>query len=79
MPEARWALAVTCILSIPYALLTLREARVPSLVAGGTASLAGLIAIAFLAQVFAVPTWGYTLTLLALWSVRSSSAASRWG
>jgi hypothetical protein len=65
MPEARWALALTAILSIPYALLTLREARIPSLTAGGATSIAGLAAIAFLAQVFAVPTWGYAGTLLA--------------
>ena len=65
MPEARWALALTAVLSIPYALLTLREARIPSLIAGGAASIAGLAAVAFLAQVFAVPTWGYVGTLLA--------------
>lgn len=65
MPEARWALALTAVLSIPYALLTLRETRIPSLVAGGAASIAGLVAVAFLAQVFALPTWGYVGTLLA--------------
>jgi hypothetical protein len=66
MTEARWALAITFALSIPYALLTLRQqARVPSLIAGGAASIAGFAAIALLAQVFAVPTWGYALTLLA--------------
>jgi hypothetical protein len=65
MPEARWALALTAVLSIPYSLLTLRQARIPSLVAGGAASIAGLVAVAFLAQVFAVPTWGYAGTFLA--------------
>jgi hypothetical protein len=65
MAEARWALALTFALSVPYALLTLREARVPGLIAGGATSVAGLAAVAFLAQVFAVPTWGYILTLLA--------------
>jgi hypothetical protein len=65
MPEARVALALVAILSLPYALLTLRESRVPSLVAGGAASLAGLVAVALLAQVFALPTWGYVGTLLA--------------
>lgn len=65
MPEARWALALTAVLSIPYSLLALREARIPSLVAGGAASIAGLVAVAFLAQVFALPTWGYVGTLLA--------------
>lgn len=65
MPEARVALAIVFALSVPYALLTLRESRVPSLVAGGAASIAGLAAVAFLAQVFALPTWGYVGTLLA--------------
>jgi hypothetical protein len=65
MPEARAALAILFALSVPYALLTLREARVPSLIAGGAASLAGLAAVAFLAQVFALPTWGYVGTVLA--------------
>jgi hypothetical protein len=65
MTEARWALAITFALSIPYALLTLREAHVPSLVAGGATSLAGLVAIGLLAQVFSIPTWGYAGTLLA--------------
>ena len=65
MPEARLALVLTFALSLPYALLTLRESRLPALVAGGAASLAGLAAVAFLAQVFALPTWGYVGTLLA--------------
>ncbi len=65
MLEARVALALVALLSLPYALLTIRESRLPSLVAGGAASLAGLAAIGFLAQVFALPTWGYVGTLLA--------------
>jgi len=65
MPEARLALALVFALSLPYAVLTLRESRVASLVAGGAASITGLAAIAFLAQVFALPTWGYAGTLLA--------------
>jgi hypothetical protein len=65
MPEARLALALVAILSLPYAVLTLRESRVPSLVAGGAASVCGLVAVALLAQVFALPTWGYVGTLLA--------------
>jgi hypothetical protein len=65
MPEARWALVLVLVLSIPYALFTLRESRLPGLIAGGATSLAGLAAIAFLAQVFSVPTWGYSGTLLA--------------
>ena len=65
MPEARVAPALVFALSLPYTVLTLRESRVASLVAGGAASIAGLAAIAFLAQVFALPTWGYAGTLLA--------------
>jgi len=65
MPEARVALALVALLSLPYAVLTLRESRMPSLVAGGAASVAGLAAVALLAQVFALPTWGYIGTLLA--------------
>jgi len=65
MLEARVALALVALLSLPYAVLTLRESRMPSLVAGGAASVAGLAAVALLAQVFALPTWGYIGTLLA--------------
>jgi hypothetical protein len=65
MPEARVALALLFALSIPYAIFTLRESRVAGLAAGGAASLAGLAAVAFLAQVFALPTWGYIGTFLA--------------
>lgn len=66
MPAARAALAVLFALSLPYALLTLREAHRPSMVAGAAASLAGLVAIALLAKVFALPTWAYVGTLLSL-------------
>jgi len=66
MPPARIALALVFALTLPYALLTLRGSRRPGLVAGGLASAAGLTAIALLAQVFALPTWGYVGTLLSL-------------
>ena len=66
MPPARIALALVFALSLPYALLTLRGARRPGLVAVGLASVAGLAAIALLSQVFALPTWGYLGTLLSL-------------
>jgi hypothetical protein len=66
MPEARVALALVLALSLPYMALTLRESRVASLVVGGATSVAGLAGIALLAQVFAVPTWGYAGTLLSL-------------
>ena len=54
MPEARIALAVFFVLSPFYALLTLRELRAASLIAGAATSVAGVIAVALLAQVFAV-------------------------
>lgn len=66
MPEARVALALVLALSLPHMALTLRESRVASLVAGGATSIAGLAAVALLAHVFAVPTWGYVGTLLSL-------------
>jgi len=66
MSPARVALALAFALALPYAVLTLAEARGPALVAGGLASAAGLAAITLLSQVFALPTWGYIGTLLSL-------------
>jgi hypothetical protein len=66
MPEARLALAFVFGLSLPYAFLTLIEARRLGIASGVVASIAGLVAIAFFAQVLAVPTWGYVGTLLSL-------------
>ncbi|HLC29071.1 MAG TPA: hypothetical protein VJL07_06465 [Dehalococcoidia bacterium] len=65
MPEARVALALVFALSLLYAVLALRELRLPALAVGAATSLAGLAAVAFLAQVFGLPTWGYVGTLLA--------------
>jgi len=64
--EVRTALLVVLVLAIPYTLTTLAGARRASLIAGGAASLAGLATLAFLAQVFAMPTWGYAGTLLSM-------------
>ncbi|MBI2913957.1 MAG: hypothetical protein HYY03_08560 [Chloroflexi bacterium] len=66
MTAARVALALVFGLSLPYTLLALRGSRRAGLVAGGLASAAGLGAVALLAQVFALPTWGYAGTLLSL-------------
>lgn len=66
MPAARIALAMVFGLSLPYALLSLPQARAARLLAGGAASLAGLAAMALLAQVFALPTWGYAGVLLSM-------------
>ena len=66
MPAARGSLLVLFLLSLPYTFLTMRGVRVPALAFGGAASVAGFLALAFLAQVFAVPTWGYALTLVSL-------------
>jgi hypothetical protein len=66
MNEARTALLVLVLLSVGYAVLALRGVRQLGLALGGLASVAGLVALALLAQVFSVPTWGYALTLLSL-------------
>src|SRR5947208_943465 len=73
MPEARVALALVALLSLPYAVLTIRESRIPSLLAGGSASLVGLVAVALLAQVFALPTAAYGPC-----SRRRGCSTSRW-
>lgn len=66
MPEARMALLLAFVLALPYAALTLFEQRMPSLVAGAATSVAGIAGIGFLAQVFAIPTWGFALTFISL-------------
>jgi len=66
MSEARIALISLLVLSLIYAFFTLREQRLPGLIAGALTSIAGLTAIAFLAQVFALPTWGYALAFSSL-------------
>ena len=66
MPEARVALLLAFAFALPYAILTLFEKRNTSLVAGAASSLAGVAGIAFLAQVFAIPTWGFALTFVSL-------------
>ncbi len=66
MPAARVALVLVFALSLPYAVLTMRATQTPSLFAGAAASIAGLVAIGLLSQVFSLPTWGYPLTLLSL-------------
>src|SRR5205085_9180503 len=64
--EARIAVLAVFLLSLPYAVLTFRGSRRAALVSGGAASAAGLVGLALLAQVFALPTWGYAGTLLSL-------------
>src|SRR5438309_6864731 len=66
MTEARIAVLAVFLLSLPYAVLTFRGSRRAALVSGGAASAAGLVGLALLAQVFALPTWGYAGTLLSL-------------
>ena len=66
MDGARIALGVFFALTFPYLYLARRESRQASLVVGGLASAAGLAALALMAQVFAIPTWGYVGTLLSL-------------
>jgi hypothetical protein len=64
--EARLAMLLLLVLSLPYAAFALRGQRPLSLSFGGFTSLAGLATLAYLAQVFSVPTWGYLLTLLSM-------------
>lgn len=62
----RVSLAVFLGISIPYALATLVAPRKAGLVLGGIASVTGLVALAIMAQVFALPTWGYIGVLTSL-------------
>jgi hypothetical protein len=55
----RVALAVLLGLLVPYAISTLIAPRRVALALGGVASLAGLVALAIMSQVFALPAWGY--------------------
>jgi hypothetical protein len=64
--EAQAALAAVFALSGLYAAAAIREHRVPGLVFGAMGSLAGIAAIAFLAQVISIPTWGFLLVFASL-------------
>lgn len=66
MPALRIALGVFLALHVPYVLAALRESKLASLIAGGVASIAGLVSIVFLAQLVALPTWGLVATLISL-------------
>lgn len=66
MGGVRIALGAFFALTFPYLYLARRESRRAGLVMGGLASAAGLAALALMAQVFAIPTWGYVGTLLSL-------------
>jgi hypothetical protein len=66
MGEVQAALAAVLVFSGLYAAATLREHRVPAMVLGGAGSVAGVAALAFLAQVIATPTWGIPLVFASL-------------
>ncbi len=66
MGEARWALGAVFALTTLHAVATVRGQRPAALVLGGAASVAGLIAMGFFAQVFSLPTWGFALTFTSL-------------
>ena len=66
MDGVRIALGLFFALTFPYFYLARRESRRASLVVGGLASAAGLVVLGLMAQVFAIPTWGYAGTLLSL-------------
>lgn len=65
MLEARSALAALFAASGLYAYATWKEHHRAALILGGIASLCGLGALASLAAVFSIPTWGFPLTLIA--------------
>ena len=64
--ELRWALAAVFGLTVLHAAATVRDQRIPALVLGAAASVAGIVAIVFLAQVIAGPTWGFALVFASL-------------
>jgi len=64
--ELIWALVAVFGASALHAGATLLSHRLPALVLGGAASVAGLAAVAFLAQVIAEPTWGFLLVFVSL-------------
>jgi hypothetical protein len=66
MGPVRIALAATFATSALYAYATVRGLRTPALILGAIASVCGLAALAFLAAVISIPTWGYPLTLASL-------------
>ncbi len=66
MPAARGTLAALTTVLVVYALLTAHEARRASRAAGVLGAGLGLASLGLLAQVFALPTWGYAATFLSL-------------
>jgi hypothetical protein len=64
--ETRWALAAVFALAGLFTVATVREQHLPGIVLGALASLAGLVAIVFIAQLVATPTWGLALVVLSL-------------
>ena len=64
--ELRWALAAVFGLTVLHAAATVRDQRILALVLGAAASVAGVVAIAFLAQVIVGPTWGFALIFTSL-------------
>jgi hypothetical protein len=66
MPEVRRALAAFFALSALHAVATLSSHRLPALALGAGASLAGVAAIGFLAQVIAEPAWGLPLVVASM-------------
>jgi hypothetical protein len=64
--EARWAMAAVFGLATLYTVATIRNERPVALALAAAGSLAGLVALGFLAQVFSLPTWGFALTYASL-------------
>jgi hypothetical protein len=66
MDEVRWGLAAFLAFSGLHSVATILRHRIPQLVLGAGASVAGFTAIAGLAAVIAEPTWGFGLVLASL-------------
>ncbi|HUF52523.1 MAG TPA: hypothetical protein VMR52_01965 [Dehalococcoidia bacterium] len=66
MDEVRWGMVAFLAFSGLHSVATVLSHRVPQLVLGAGACVAGLTAIAGLAAVIAEPTWGFGLVLASL-------------
>ncbi|MEX0683001.1 MAG: hypothetical protein WD904_10145 [Dehalococcoidia bacterium] len=66
MSEVRWALAAVFGFAALHTGATVSNHRLPALGLGGAASMAGVAAIAFLAQVISEPAWGVPLVFASL-------------
>jgi hypothetical protein len=66
MEEVRWSLAAFLAFSGLHSVATVLNHRIPQVLLGAGACVAGITAIAGLAAVIAVPTWGFSLVFVSL-------------